>query len=114
MSNNQKSREMSNESKVFMHRSRGRFRCDHCGDVADLQQSWLKKDEGLICNDCETDLYRTYCPRCETYVETDAPQCGLDLRAEDCAVQNGTDLDVLQEWLDEGGASEDFMNPEND
>jgi hypothetical protein len=75
-------------NETFTPKSRGRFRCDHCGDVADIQQSWMKEGEGLICNQCETDLHRTYCPVCESYVEADSPQCGAD--PLDCPVMNGT------------------------
>lgn len=55
----------------FQHRSRGKLKCDHCGDEAD-HQHWFK-DEGLICNQCETDLYRIYCGECGTYVEIEDP-----------------------------------------
>ena len=47
------------------------FECVNCGEDAG-DQRWLK-DEGIICNECETDLYRTYCDDCENYVENNNP-----------------------------------------
>jgi hypothetical protein len=79
-------------TRTLTHRSRGRLRCDHCGDRYDTI-SWVV-DNMLVCNDCETDLCRTYCPICENYVETDAPQC--DTAREQCPVLNGT-VDEMEE-----------------
>ena len=53
------------------HKSRGTLKCDHCREETN-HQHWIKP-EGLICNDCETDLYRTYCRECENHVEVEHP-----------------------------------------
>lgn len=47
------------------------LKCVSCGEDAG-NQHWIKKD-GIICNDCETEIYRTYCEECEVFFENINP-----------------------------------------